>query len=95
METSGQAIRYRVTFPNSTANRRYPAFLAGPSCDSMDIIYPPAIFDAPEDVTTGDPVCFFSAGAYTASYASVEFNGFAPLPVHVADVPGEAESQGS
>jgi hypothetical protein len=28
---------------------------------------------------TGNPVDFHSAGAYTASYASMEFNGFPPL----------------
>jgi len=30
----------------------------------------------------GDPVDFLSAGAYIASYASVEFNGFAPIHCH-------------
>jgi len=33
----------------------------------------------PFDLAIGDPVDFLSAGAYTASYASVEFNGFAPV----------------
>ncbi len=31
------------------------------------------------DLAIGDPVDFLSAGAYTASYAAVEFNGFAPI----------------
>jgi len=31
------------------------------------------------DLAIGDPLDFLSAGAYTASYASVEFNGFPPL----------------
>jgi ornithine decarboxylase len=30
----------------------------------------------------GDPVDFLTAGAYKASYASVEFNGFVPLPTY-------------
>ena len=32
-----------------------------------------------EDLEIGEPLDFLSAGAYTASYAAVEFNGFAPI----------------
>jgi ornithine decarboxylase len=31
-------------------------------------------------LAVGDPIDVLSAGAYTASYASMEFNGFSPLP---------------
>jgi ornithine decarboxylase len=53
--------------------------LAGPTCDSTDIIYEHAGYELPLDLGIGDPVVFLSAGACTASYASVEFNGFRPI----------------
>jgi ornithine decarboxylase len=33
----------------------------------------------PLDLEIGDKVAILAAGAYTASYASVGFNGFAPI----------------
>jgi ornithine decarboxylase len=53
--------------------------LAGPTCDSTDIIYEKARYELPLALTAGDFVDFLSAGAYTSSYASVGFNGFAPI----------------
>jgi ornithine decarboxylase len=55
---------------------------ARPTCDSTDIIYDRALYALPLDLRIGDTVDFLSAGAYTASYASVEFNGFAPLATY-------------
>jgi ornithine decarboxylase len=37
----------------------------------------------PLALAAGDAVDLLAAGAYTASYASVGFNGFPPLAVHV------------
>jgi len=51
----------------------------GRVCDSTDIIYEQAGYDLPLDLEIGDAIDFLSAGAYTASYALVEFNGFAPI----------------
>ncbi|WP_461834747.1 type III PLP-dependent enzyme [Desulfothermus sp.] len=50
--------------------------IAGPSCDSMDVIEKNVYVDA--DPKSGQLVLIPSAGAYTLSYAS-EFNGF-PIP---------------
>ena len=36
-------------------------------------------YQLPLGLSPGEPVDFLSAGAYTESYASVEFNGFAPI----------------
>ena len=44
-----------------------------------DILYERARYELPLSLTAGDHVDFLSAGAYTASYASVGFNGFAPV----------------
>ena len=53
--------------------------LAGPTCDSLDILYERYRYRLPLDLRPGDRLRFLSAGAYTASYSSVGFNGFAPL----------------
>ena len=66
----------------ATAAPSGPVILAGPTCDSTDIIYERA--DYRTAARSGDRrhVDFLSAGAYTASYASVEFNGFAPIQTY-------------
>jgi ornithine decarboxylase len=56
-----------------------PAILAGPTCDSLDILYQRYRYQLPLDLRPGDRVRFLAAGAYTTSYSSVGFNGFAPL----------------
>jgi ornithine decarboxylase len=53
--------------------------LAGPTCDSTDILYRRSPYELPLDLAIGDPVDFLSAGAYTSSVASVAFNGFPPI----------------
>ena len=80
-ETQGERIHYPIRTPHD-AGAREPAVLAGPTCDSTDIIYDRANYTLPLDLAIGDPLDFLSAGAYTASYASVEFNGFPPLATH-------------
>ena len=77
-ETQGERIRYRIR-TSYDGRRCGPVVLAGPTCDSTDIIYEHAGYDLPLDLEIGDAIDFLSAGAYTASYASVEFNGFAPI----------------
>jgi len=46
--------------------------IAGPSCDSFDVIDREVILPEPE---VGNRILILSSGAYTISYAS-EFNGF-------------------
>ncbi len=77
-ETLGERIHYRLRTAKDAAPAG-PVILAGPTCDSTDIIYDRANYGLPLDLAIGDTVDFLSAGAYTASYASVEFNGFAPI----------------
>ncbi|MHA1538562.1 MAG: type III PLP-dependent enzyme [Alphaproteobacteria bacterium] len=77
-ETIGEAIQYRLKTPHD-GKPKGPVVLAGPSCDEVDILYEEAGYELPLDLAIGDPVDILSAGAYTASYASVGFNGFAPL----------------
>jgi ornithine decarboxylase len=77
-ETQAERIHYRMRTPHG-GGRCGPVVLAGPTCDSTDIIYERAGYQLPLHLDVGDTIDFLSAGAYTASYASVEFNGFAPI----------------
>jgi ornithine decarboxylase len=52
--------------------------LAGPTCDSADILYRRHPYELPLDLAIGDTIDFLSAGAYTGNVASIAFNGFPP-----------------
>jgi len=80
-ETQGESIHYRIRTPRD-GGAAEPVVLAGPTCDSTDIIYDRANYALPVDLAIGDVIDFLAAGAYTASYASVEFNGFPPLATY-------------
>lgn len=74
-------IQYRIRTPHE-GGACESAILAGPTCDSMDMIYERADYRLPLDLAIGDPLDSLSAGAYTASCAAVEFNGFPPIRTH-------------
>lgn len=57
--------------------------MAGPTCDSMDIMYEDYKYNLPTNLKPGDRVYFLTTGAYTSSYASVEFNGFPPIKTYI------------
>lgn len=74
-------LQYRLAFPSHPEGRTVPAVLAGPTCDSDDAYssaHSPV--QVPEGLASGDPVRIASCGAYTVSYMTAGFNGFAPLP---------------
>jgi ornithine decarboxylase len=79
VETLGEATRYRL-FTERGESELGPAVLAGPTCDSVDVLYEKAPVMLPLSLQEGDRIVFGSAGAYTTSYSTVGFNGFAPLP---------------
>jgi ornithine decarboxylase len=81
-ETIDEAIRYQI-LTTRDAGRMGPCILAGPSCDSADVLYEKRMIDLPLDLAPGDKVIIRNCGAYTSSYASVGFNGFPPLDVIV------------
>ena len=76
-ETMDEAIQYPIVSPRKGALA--PVVIAGPTCDSADILYEKADYRLPEDLEIGDKVEIRSTGAYTTTYASVGFNGFTPL----------------
>jgi ornithine decarboxylase len=83
-ETENEAIAYPIRVPGRAAAPE-DVVLAGPTCDGDDVLYRRTPCPLPLDLVAGDVVDLLAAGAYTASYASVGFNGFGPLPVHVLD----------
>jgi ornithine decarboxylase len=78
-ETENEMIVYRLRTPGKDGPAG-PVVLAGPTCDGDDVLYRRADVRLPLDLAPGDVVEFLGAGAYTASYASVGFNGLPPLP---------------
>src|SRR5579871_5166339 len=86
-ETMDESIRY----PIRTARDRdetAPCVLAGPTCDSMDVLYEREPYMLPVSLEIGDKVLIEGTGAYTATYSSVAFNGFAAEDVPHLTSPG-------
>jgi ornithine decarboxylase len=83
-ETMDEAIRYQIRVPGRYGPPR-PVVIAGPTCDSMDVLYERQRYCLPADIQIGDRVQLLSTGAYTASYSAVGFNGIEPLRTYVVD----------
>jgi ornithine decarboxylase len=79
VETLDEAIRYRIDVPG-VGGPTGPCVLAGPTCDSADVLYERTPAQLPLALTEGDEVRLHAAGAYTTCYSTVGFNGFDPLP---------------
>jgi ornithine decarboxylase len=77
-ETMDESIRYPIRTPRD-GDEVGPCVLAGPTCDSADVLYEKRPYDLPVSLEIGDKVLIEGTGAYTATYAAVAFNGFAPL----------------
>ncbi|XID75056.1 type III PLP-dependent enzyme [Alkanindiges sp. WGS2144] len=86
IETLGESIKYPVYTPKM--EERSPegtVVLAGPTCDSTDIMYENSHYQLPLNLAVGDRIYWLTTGAYTNSYSSVEFNGFPPLATYYLD----------
>lgn len=82
-ETLGEAIKYPIyTTAMASSKQCESVILAGPTCDSADIMYEETMYQLPVENKIGDKLYWLTTGAYTYSYSSVEFNGFPPLKVH-------------
>ncbi|EFQ23396.1 type III PLP-dependent enzyme [Aminomonas paucivorans] len=81
IETLDEAIKYPVYVDKKGPSQK--VILAGPTCDSVDVLYEQFKYELPVTLAEGDRVYFLSTGAYTASYCSVNFNGFPPLTTHI------------
>jgi ornithine decarboxylase len=81
-ETEGEAIRYQFETARD-ADPKGPCIMAGPSCDSADVLYEKRPVALPVTLKSGDRIFIRNTGAYTTTYASVGFNGFPPLDIVV------------
>ena len=83
IETLDESIKYPIY-----SEKKGPVqetILAGPTCDSMDILYENEKYALPASLEEGDRLYFFTTGAYTQTYSSVCFNGFPPLKAYVLE----------
>ncbi len=77
IETLDESIKFPIhTEKNGELEA---AIIAGPTCDSADIMYENYKYGLPLNLAAGDRMYWLSTGAYTTTYSSVEFNGFPPL----------------
>jgi ornithine decarboxylase len=87
-ETLGEAIKYRM-LTSRDGGAVGPVVLAGPTCDSLDVMYQRHRYELPMDLQAGDRLTLLSAGAYTKAYCTDGFNGFRPMPAHCLPLSGE------
>jgi ornithine decarboxylase len=80
-ETMDESIRYPIRTPHDGSSVG-PCIIAGPTCDSADVLYQKKPYELPISLEIGDKVLIDGTGAYTATYAAVAFNGFAPLATY-------------
>lgn len=90
VETIDNAICYMLrTSRDGEAGPTGPVVLAGPTCDSIDILYENVDYRLPLSLQGADHVDFLSAGAYTSATSMTPgFNGFPPVVTYFV----EAES---
>ncbi len=80
-ETMDESIRYPIKTPRD-GGKVGPCVLAGPTCDSADVLYEKQPYPLPFSLEIGDKVLIEGTGAYTSTYSSVAFNGFPPLKTY-------------
>jgi diaminopimelate decarboxylase len=80
-ETMDESIRYPIRTPRD-GDALAPCVLAGPTCDSADVLYEKQPYPLPVSLEIGDRVLIEGTGAYTSTYSAVAFNGFPPLKTY-------------
>ena len=81
-ETIDESIRYPIRTPRDR-DEMTPCIIAGPTCDSVDVLYEKNPYPLPISLAIGDKVLIEATGAYTTTYSSVGFNGYPPLRQYV------------
>jgi ornithine decarboxylase len=81
-ETMEEAIRYPIR-TGRDGDQATPCILAGPTCDSADVLYEKTPYPLPITLEIGDEILIEGTGAYTTTYSSAGFNGFPPLQSYV------------
>ena len=78
-ETMEEAIKYQFIIPEKENSEKSLCILAGPTCDSADVLYEKNKVSLPIDLKAADKFIIKNTGAYTTTYSAVWFNGFSPL----------------
>ena len=81
IETIDESIHYPL-YTDVKGKDSESFIIAGPTCDSLDVIYENFRNPLPENIQIGDRIYWLSTGAYTTSYCSVCFNGFPPIQAY-------------
>lgn len=81
IETIDECIKYPV-ITTKDGDKEGEVIIAGPTCDSMDVMYETTKYKLPVTLKQGDRMYWLSTGAYTTTYASVAFNGFPPIQTY-------------
>jgi ornithine decarboxylase len=81
-ETMDEMIRYPIR-TEYDEDAMEPCIIAGPSCDSVDVLYEKEPYPLPLSLEIGAKVLIEGTGAYTTTYSAVGFNGFPPLKSYV------------
>jgi ornithine decarboxylase len=77
IETMDESIKFPIY--TEKQGELEDVVIAGPTCDSADIMYESYKYGLPLNLAIGDRMYWLSTGAYTTSYSAIEFNGFPPL----------------
>jgi len=80
IETMDESIKFPIW--TEKKGEAEEVVIAGPTCDSADIMYENYKYGLPLNLAIGDRLYWLSTGAYTTSYSAVEFNGFPPLKAY-------------
>ena len=83
IETLGESIKYPIY--TEKQGEVEEVVIAGPTCDSADIMYEDHKYELPLNLDIGDRLYWFSTGAYTTTYSAIEFNGFPPLKQYLLE----------
>jgi ornithine decarboxylase len=83
IETLDESIKFPIYCERKGETEE--CIIAGPTCDSQDIMYEDHKYDLPLTLAIGDRLYWFTTGAYTTSYSSIEFNGFPPLKTYTIE----------
>ena len=77
IETLDESIKFPIWTEKTGEGE--DCVIAGPTCDSADIMYEHHKYPLPLNLAIGDRMYWLSTGAYTTTYSAIEFNGFPPL----------------
>jgi len=85
VESWGESIKYPIYTTKDEDKNREGVILAGPTCDSADILYEKFRYQLPLSLKTVDLTYLVGTGAHTTTYSAIEFNGFPPLTAKFYD----------